>query len=221
MMPFGLGPFAFSGALFDNPRGGIENVEEQKAAIRWAALNIGDHEASEWVEYRDRALVRDVLTFPWRRCRQVSDVIALCTVGKAWGSPTIGVNLEDEALGSLPPELVADLLWTHWPARLPRVPVAIITLPWAQNGAGWGALEDIAIAMPEAFLNADAKWAPATVVEHCLDEGFRAAIPLFGVGVWADALRAVAAAEYLEQWPGPFGLYLGDRVERWADWARR
>ena len=78
--------------------------------------------------------------------------------------------------------------------------------------AGW-------VGMPEAFLNADARYEPRVLVDHLQAEGIPQCVPLFGWGAWSDAPVYIPPATYLSKWAGPYGVYFGDsREPQYGEW---
>jgi len=132
-----LGMFEETGALLRTPGGNVENIADQKPVIRWAALNVGgevERDPSRWK--RQLSLYADVRikTFPWLHCRTLNDVDFLVSVGTEWGSPAIGLNIEDVVGDELELSEVAKHV-RSWTGQ-----ILMPTLPWVQNDRGWGQL---------------------------------------------------------------------------------
>lgn len=209
-------PFEGRGMFLLEPTGGSENIADLKAAgFTYVLLNLAYVRGGSWDTVRQRCAQLGIDVVPWRRVRRPEDSAQVENTADQWGCRATAHNLETEAVTTYPPRNLGSFVaaWT------PR-PRAVITEPWAQNNAGWDALAGW-VGMPEAFLNADARWQPRTVCDHIAAEGIPRAVPAFGWGAWSDAPVAVPPADYLAAWPGPYAVYFGDsRAPQYREWKR-
>jgi len=163
-----LGMFKQTGALLRTPGGNVENITDQKPVIRWAALNVGgevERDPSRWK--RQLSLYADVRikTFPWLHCRTLNDVDFLVSVGTEWGSPAIGLNIEDVVGDELELSEVAKHV-RSWTGQ-----ILMPTLPWVQNDQGWGQLARC-IAALEIFPDENKESNdPRACTDHAFAEG--------------------------------------------------
>jgi hypothetical protein len=208
-------PFNGRGLALLEPRGGTEDIAAAKAAgFTYLLLNIAFVSGGSWDVQRQRADSLGLAVVPWRRVLGPQDSAQVEAVAHAWGSPAVAHNLEAEAVTTYTPAQLAATVTTLGYKRQR----AVITEPWAQNGAGWGALKDW-VAMPEAFMNANPIFTPSAVTTHAHQEGMPMSVPLFGWGVWGDAPHDVSPASYLGVWRGPFAVYPGDGKEaQYGEW---
>lgn len=213
-------PFDGRGMFLLEPTGGTEDIRALRDnGFTYALLNIAHASGGSWeTNVIPRCRQYGVEVVPWRRVRVRQHSLDVEEAADEWGCRASGHNLESEAMGNYPPVALHDAT----ASRRPRVR-AVITEPWAQNGAGWGVLgQDGWTMMPESFLNADPRWDPQVCVEHARAEaGGAPGVPAFGWGVWSDAPLAVDPSEYLARWRGPFAVYMGDGKEsRYPLWRR-
>lgn len=209
-------PFNGRGMVLLEPRGGTEDIAALKAAgFTYVMLNLAYVSGGDWSTHRSRCAQHGVEVVPWMTCREPQDSIRIEEKADQWGSRAAVHELE-HAHQYTPAQLAQTI---HDIGRI-RVR-AVMTLPWAQNGAGWAALRDW-VAMPEAYLNANPAYTPEVVTQHTVDEGMPKSLPLFGWGVWSDAPTYVSPATYLAQWPGrPYAVYAGDgREPQYREWLR-
>lgn len=191
-----------NGLWLRNPRGGVEDVAEMRAAgFTWIALNVGDFALAEWTTVIERADAVGVGCIPWRRVRTQADVAALARDGTALDARALGVNLEKEAdLGTLKPADCAAVLHSLWSRE-----VITITEPWLYNAVDWRALAALGPACLEIFpLEAESARDPKGCVAHAHEMGFRDVFPCYGT--YAGATPAMYD---LRQ---PHSLYTGDDV---------
>jgi len=213
----GMGLFSTPGVFCINPRGGVENSDQFAAAgFKWAAANVGYHGTEEWEFWRTRMLQHGVTPIPWRRCYVQQNMIDLIGVANLWNAPACCPNIEAEAVTTMTPYMAAPIMDAH-----PNLRYGIVTEPWMQNGAGWQVLgQRNAVAICEAFLNADPRWNPEVLREHAKAEGMPLYQPVFGAGVWADAPINVPPSVYFQDWPaGPYSVYPIDGKNA-MDWKR-
>lgn len=211
-------PFNGRGMFLLEPTGGVEDVSKLKAAgFTYALLNLAYVRGGSWDLVRTRCANAGLTVVPWRRVRGPEDSAQVENTATQWGSTATAHNLETEAVTTYPPVNLASYVAQNWPKRSR----AVITEPWAQNGAGWGKLSGW-VGMPESFLNADPRFTPAICVEHLEDEGIPHCVPAFGWGAWSDAPTYISPGTYLQQWPGkPYTVYFGDsREEQYKEWLR-
>lgn len=212
-------PFSGRGMVLLEPTGGVEDIAAlRNAGFTYALLNVAYTRGGDWSTVRSRCAANGVEIVPWRRVRGPEDSAQIENVATAWGARATCHNLEAEAVTTYPPSNLASYVRSNYPPRVR----AVMTEPWAQNGAGWAALADW-VGMPEAYLNADARFEPAPLVGHLQEEGMPHCVPLFGWGAWSDAPIYVSPATYLGLWPPPrpYAVYFGDsREPQYAEWKR-
>jgi len=208
-------PFNGKGMFLLEPTGGVENVTALKqAGFTYVMLNLAFVRGGSWDTVRTRCASAGIVVVPWRRVRGPEDSAQVENTANLWGSHATAHNLESEAITTYPPVNLASYVKQNYPARSR----AVITEPWAQNGAGWAALKDW-VGMPESFLNADARWEPKVITDHLKAEGIPQCVPLFGWGAWSDAPTYITPAHYLSLWSGPYGVYFGDsREQQYGEW---
>jgi hypothetical protein len=173
-----LGMFSQRGAYLRLPGGNVENMSDQKPVLRWAALNLGGdvgRDPSKWENQRTLYANAGIAVFPWLHCQALDDVDFLVSVGKQWGSPAIGLNIEDvqtdfRLKGLTLAEHVAPRL-AAWPGE-----IHMATLPWVQNDQGWSSL-DRAVAALEIFADEQKNLFPEqlpdrTIIQACVDHAF-------------------------------------------------
>jgi hypothetical protein len=207
-------PFNGRGMVLLEPAGGTEDIAAAAAAgFTYLMLNLAHVSGGDWDVHRTRARNLGLASIPWQRIYGPNDVRVVEETANRWGSPACAHNLETEAVTTFPPANLASLAGSYGPRTR-----AVITEPWMQNGAGWGALSGW-VAMPEAFMNTNPIYTPAVTVEHAHNEGCPTAVPMFGWGVWSDAQHDVSPATYRGLWNGPFAVYFGDGKEtRYQEW---
>ncbi len=209
-------PFSGRGMVLLEPTGGVEDMDAVKAAgFTYVLLNLAYIRGGSWDVVRQRCASRGIHVVPWRTVRSLADVAQIENTAIAWGTLASCHELENIQLVS--PQALADHVRANWPAR----PRAVMTQPWAQNGAGWHHLSEW-VGMPEAYLNASPTFLPGDLVQHLQEEGIPNCVPLHGWGVWADAPVYVPPSRYLEVWPSPrpFGVYFGDsREPQYEEWG--
>ncbi len=163
-----LGMFEDTGALLRTPGGNVENIADQEPVIRWAALNIGievQRDPSRWKRQLSLYADAGIRTFPWLHCRTLDDVDFLVSVGTEWGSPAIGLNIED-VNGD---KLVLAQVQKHvksWTRQ-----ILMPTLPWVQNGQGWEHLARCVAALEIFPDENDASKVPQDCIDHAFAEG--------------------------------------------------
>jgi len=210
-------PFDGNGLVLLEPTGGTEDIGAAKlAGFTYLLLNLAYVSGGDWDTQRARARVLGLPVVPWRRVSGPADSRHIEQVADAWGSPAAVHNLEN-------PEVTT----TYTPANLASVaaefrprPRGVMTEPWMQNGAGWGALSKW-VALPETFQNANLAYTPNVLTMHAKAEGMPLSVPMFGWGEWSDAPHYVKPSTYLSQWAGPFAVYMGDGKEsQYGEWKR-
>jgi hypothetical protein len=210
-------PFDGRGMTLLEPTGGVEDMGAvQEAGFTYVLLNLAFTRGGSWDTVRTRCATRGIKVVPWRTIRSFADVAQVENTADLWGSEARCHELENVQLVS--PQALKGYVDEHWPEH----PRAVMTQPWAQNGAGWQYLSDW-VGMPEAYMNASSSFVPSVLVQHLHDEGMPLAVPLFGWGVWSDAPIYVSPAKYLELWPppGPYAVYFGDsREPQYGEWKR-
>jgi len=173
-----LGMFSQTGAYLRLPGGNVENIDDQKPVLRWAALNVGAEVAgnpSRWDRQRTLYADAGIQTFPWLHCHKPEDVDFLISVGKLWHSPAIGLNIEDvqtdfRLKGLTLAEHVAPKL-ADWPGE-----IHMATLPWMQNEQGWSSLDRVVAAL-EIFADEQKgvfpdKTPDRQIIQDCVDHAF-------------------------------------------------
>lgn len=211
-------PFNGRGVFLLEPHGGTEDVRALRdAGFTYVLLNVAYTYGGAWEDVViPRCRQYGVEVVPWRRVSTAAHSHEIEATADAWGCRATAHNLESEAVSSYRPIQLRDAAGARPRTR------AVVTEPWAQNGAGWAVLGEAGwTVMPEAFLNADPKWDPAVVVEHARAEaGGAPGVPAFGWGRWSDAPLDVDPAEYRRRWTGPFTVYFGDGKEaRYGAWS--
>lgn len=210
-------PFNGRGLALLEPTGGTEDIQKAKlAGFTYLLLNLGFVGGGSWDTHRQRAALFGMKVVPWKRILGVDDVHHVERTRAAWGAAGAGHNLEAEAATTFPPANLAGACRGYDTAA--RV---VITEPWVQP-VDWSPLErDGWTCMPEAFLNADARYLPADLVAHAHDVGLSRVVPMFGWGDWSDAPHFVPPSTYLSRWDGPFSVFPGDgKEELYSQWAR-
>lgn len=209
-------PFDGNGMVLLEPTGGTENIQALKdAGFTYLLLNLAYVSGGSWDTHRARARQLGLAVVPWRRVLSAADSRHVEQTADLWQAPAAAHNLETEAVTTYPPANLASVASEFKPR-----PRAVITEPWAQNGAGWAALKTW-VAMPETFQNANAAYTPNALTTHAHAEGMPMAVPMFGWGEWSDAQNYVKPATYLAEWAGPFAVYMGDGKEsQYGEWRR-
>lgn len=210
-------PFNGQGLVLLEPTGGTEDIAAAKSAgFTYLLLNIAYASGGDWTLQRQRAAALGMPCIPWRRVLNAEHSREVERKADEWDSPAAAHNLETEAMTTYPPVSLAAVA-REFVAR----PRAVMTEPWAQNGAGWGALSGW-VYLPETFQNANMAYTPQVLLEHGANEGMPNGVPMFGWGVWADAPIYVEPSFYLGEWPnGPFVVYNGDgREPQYEQWRR-
>lgn len=212
-----------NGVLMTHPGGDAELAPELLAAnFTYVLFNIGDYAADKWLDARMQASSRGLLYGPWARLdpefrgegRERCNAIE--RVADEWGSVVCGHNNEKEAERTFSPEEHAACL----KGRTSRTRI-VPTEGWVQN-IDWSPLGKIegVVASPETFLNVRADLHPKVCVDHAIEQGFRAGLPMFGVGSMGEGLIPVPPKTYFSQWPGLFLLYPGNGLVP-HEWDRR
>jgi hypothetical protein len=175
-----LGMFRRTGVYLRTPGGNVENIADQKPVVRWAALNVGEEvegDPSRWDRQRTLYAEAGIKAFPWLHCRELDDVDSLVSVARKWGSPAIGLNIEDvENDFRQKGVTLADVAQrvSEWQGQ-----IHMATLPWVQNEQGWSSLTR-AIAALEVFADEQQKLFPGgapepeivqQLVDHAFEEG--------------------------------------------------
>ena len=113
--------------------------------------------------------VNGIEDFPWLHCRNMLDVDRLLAVGATYNSPAIGLNIEDVksdftdrgiSLQDIAQKLAA------W-----QKPIHMATLPWMQNGQGWGILSRCVAALEIFPDENEASKDVSGCIEHAFAEG--------------------------------------------------
>jgi hypothetical protein len=213
----GLGTFAGNGVFARDPRGGVEDTDEIRAAgFRWFAVNVGDFPTSEWSFAKAKAEASGLIVIPWARVRNPAAAVVLEDIASTWGSRAVIHNLEAEAVTTLPPATLAQIIRGN-PAR----ERAVSTEPWLQNGAGWQALGGLGVVcQPQVYTNQFPIFTVDVCVAHAKAEGMPLVAPTFPDGLpWAGDQLATPPGFYLDRWPGPFSVYPIDSHDP-ARWRR-
>ena len=159
------------GALLNNPGGAAWDFAEMRAAgFDWIALNVGDHELSDWSDVRERAEAAGLEVVPWARlCHPhigethqdcLRKLGALLDAAKALGTTRPIVNVETEIKpasldGLITPGEVAREL-----ERAGMDEAAISTEAWLYD-VSWVPLNGYAMLLQ--ILPRDNRWAPEQV----------------------------------------------------------
>ena len=167
------------GAYLRCPGGNVENVDDQKPVIKWAALNIGmdscvDRDPLVWAKQREKYRLAGIEVFPWIHCRSIVDVDFLMETGEQWRSLAIGFNIENVELDFHQKGIsLSDLA-----KRLERwtKEIHMPTLPWVQNGQGWAALRRCVVAL-EIMADEQGGTFPSgkpdpEIIQQCIDHAF-------------------------------------------------
>lgn len=210
------------GAYCRTPGGEVEDAGAQAQAVRWLAWNIGGDVGGDptvWDLCRSRWDAQGLAHFPWQHCHSYEDIRRLMVVASRYGCSAIGMNIEDVVGDRLELGQVAEVL-KAWPGE-----VHMATLPWVQNGQGWGALARCVAALE--FFPSEAtvifpggQYSPAVgqqCVDHAYAEGLTKVTPMFGT--YGGDTRA----EYGEHYRWCHSLFsandVGGTPEAWAAWA--
>lgn len=205
------------GALFRMPGGNIENTADQKAVISWAGLDLN---VTGWVTQISQCIKDGIYPLPWKRCYNEDDIDEVFAISSSvWGGTLSGLghcvlNVENEILTVLPPSKIAEKIAFH-KIKNPHAEVAVVPLPWVQNGQGWAALKDVPVLL-EVFTNELSQYTAAVCVEHAEKEGLKIIGCLWG------------AYPINDQYPDPAlypkssykiqAIYTGDDVQNWSAW---
>jgi hypothetical protein len=216
-----LGMFKDTGVLLRLPGGNVENIADQKRVISWAALNVGgdvDRDPSRWDLQRSLYSNADLETLPWLHCHSLEDVGFLVAVGEDWGSPAIGLNIEDVFTDKLDLAHVAERI-ESWQGE-----VLMPTLPWVQNGQGWESLARCVAAL-EIFADEQASVFPSRepdprVIQQCIDHAFEEGLTKVTLMLKTKTFAPSAYDLSLSH-----SLYTADDItptpDAWAAWEHR
>lgn len=219
-----LGLFAKNTAFLRNPRGGIENTDDQfNAGLRLALLNIGDHDTSEWSAYELRARNQGIVTGYWRHCLTEAHIVALLDASFRNAKPCVCINVEFELVTTLPPWRIRQIVDAH------RYQGQVSTIllgwqGWVENGihkgpdytpiGDWPSLLEI---FPQ---DAPALWPPNVKVHECIEHGrilgMKLPVPVYGT--YTDKARGPAQPSWYDR-SLHHGLYTADDVSASGDWA--
>lgn len=221
--PSPLGVFAKNTAFLRNPRGGIENTDDQYAAgMRLALLNVGDHLPSEWADYEQKARNQGITTGYWRHCFTASQIVRLLDDAHQNGKPCVGINVELELVTSLPPWRIREIVDGH-PYRGEISTVLLGWQGWVEDGVHKGP-DYTPIAKWPGFLeafpqDAPALWPPKEKVHDCLEHaralGLTKPIPLYGT--YASATLGQASPDWYDMTLF-HSLYAADDVRGNGGW---
>lgn len=212
-----------NGVLMTHPGGDAEIAVELLANdFTYVLFNVLDYPPDTWINSRMQASSRGLLFGPWgrldpeqrgdgpERCKAIEDI------ADEWNSPVSGHNNEKEAETTFTPEEHAACLR----GRSPRTRI-VPTEGWVQD-IDWSPLGNVdgVIAGPETFLNVRSDLHPKVCVDHAIAQGFKAALPIFGVGPMAEGPIAVPPSTYFDAWPGGFLAYPGNGLSA-HEWSRK
>lgn len=157
-----------TGIFLRAPGGNVEHPELHEQVAKWITLNIGGdvgRDPSRWDTQR-RINQGRLETFPWLHCHSYADIGYLIATAKQWGSPAIGLNIEDVVSDGLGLESVADIIAELWFG----LPVLIPSLCWLQNDQGWDVFEHTAVFALEIFPDEAEE---AKHPQDCIDHAFQ------------------------------------------------
>lgn len=217
------------GAYLRCPGGNVEGDDRTREAAKWIACNIGgdpcvNRDPSVWTIVRQRHIASGIQSFPWLHCRNLDDVRFLCEVGQLWQDVAIGLNLEDVQRDFTEKGItLADIdrvVRANWDG-----PIHIPTLPWIQNGQGWGVFKRAVFAleiMADEQTNTFPGGHPDPVIvdqciEHAFDEGCEQVTLMLKT-------KGFTPADYGRQFAVCHSLFTGDditpTVPGWKLWAQ-
>ena len=194
-----------------NPRGGVEDLQAQKdAGYAGVAVNVGDHEPSEWeAVVRPRALGLGMWCAPWARTQapdgsfDYGRATRLLDIAERWGSPVV-VNSENELKGT------GDEVTSWLAEELAGRDAALSMEYWPFADVAWYPLEAVPV-LPQLFPESG-----QTDVAVCLaawwSYGIRCVYPTFA------SYGGRQPSDYALQ--APYSLYTADDCagdyRRWA-----
>lgn len=208
-----------TGAYCRSAGGNLERPDLQKPVVKWMAWSInpdngGNGNPNVWDLCRSLWAVNGIQSFPWLHCRSLADVDRLIFTGQDKGSLAIGLNIEDIAGDKISLDAVAKKL-EGW-----GLPVHMATLPWVQNGQGWGVLGGEVIAALEIFKGPTFPVTPDPVtVKQCVDHAHAEGLP--AVTLMLDT-KQFTPAQYGPNMAVCHSLYTADDItptaEAWNEW---
>jgi len=216
---------ANNGALLRNPRGGVENVAEMKAALGdrcWLALNLGDgHVWDDWNVVIQRARALGVRLIPWARCRTLQECYDLLDDADLVGFRAI-LNIEDEfergpggTPAPCPPDKVREVM-----DDFPNVAVSFSTGAWLMNDVVYTPIahRPVLLQLFPTDMKRDPSELPQIELDcrkHARDKGFRY------IAITCQTYAGAQPGWYAYQGSTPRSLYTGDDVGagNWAAWA--
>lgn len=214
----GLGPLQTLSALFDNPNGGIEDIEMMyRNGLRVWFLNT---QQVGWAVIRALIDRQDAVSMPWQRCYTKQDVGTLIAYARSWGSPGIGLNYETSSDTSLTIDEIVECLKGY------DGHVYLIVSPWMENDLAWKKLANRCVFVLEAFTNESDRlgnpYVVAQLVEHAHAVGARTVTVMAGIYP-ARHPAPSSRAEWLALGGyDPVILYLGDNLGpnqgKWQRW---
>jgi hypothetical protein len=216
------------GAYARRPGGNLERPLDQRLVVDWIAWNIGVDPGVEgnpgvWDECRRLWNSAGIQHFPWLHCRSLDDIGFLIDVGGQYGSPAIGLNIEDVVKDALDLDEVAGLVQDFWVNRYGK-PVHMATLPWVQNQQGWHHLAFCVAAleiMPDEQTNIFPNGYDPEIVEDCIYHAF--AEGLEKVTLMFKTKPPHSRAEYGNEFDYCHSLYTADDItpsrEGWLAWV--
>ena len=211
---------ATNGAFLRNPRGGVEDVAEMKAAgIAWLALNVGDDQHwDDWQVVRDRADAAGVAVLPWARVRTMIELHDLMETADVFSSRVIA-NIENEFETVLPPAKVAALL-ADYTLQSHALDAAISTVGWVYNAVDYSPLANYPVLLqlfPQDMKRdpAELEQIQADCVKHARERGF------VHVGITAQTYGAAEPSWYAYMNGTPRSYFTGDDIgaTNWAAWG--
>jgi hypothetical protein len=153
-----------------------------------------------------------ITNFPWLHCRSLTDVKRLIAVAKQYGSPAIGLNVEDVVADGINLQQLATLVLGEWGG-----PTHMATLPWVQNGQGW---EHMDFAVTALEINPDENDASKHIADclfHARSEGLTRLTLMLKT-------KGFTPAYYGDFWKVCHSLWTADDIspdqQSWALWVQ-
>lgn len=201
------------GALFREPGGNIENVEEQKVYLGWSAIDL--RARGNWNTQIATNRKYNVPTLAWMQCFSEQDVDFVFAHRNLNEAGHCVLNIEQEILTTLPPSFIRQKIATYQ-RQNPTAEVLVVPLPWVQNGQGWQALKDVPTLI-EIFTNEKPQFTAAVCIEHAKNEGLNILGCLWGAypvnNKFPDPKNYPLHSYKLQ------AIYTGDDVKKWSDWV--
>jgi len=162
------------GAFARAAGGNLERADLQAPVVRWMAWSINPDNGANgnpaaWDRCRALWTQAWIEHFPWLHCRSLLDIERLIHAGELYNSPAIGLNIEDVQADFTSKGIsLADIAQklSAWPK-----PIHLATLPWVQNGQGWGSLRRCVAALEIFPDENEASKDVSGCIAHAFSEG--------------------------------------------------